>query len=480
MDIQQQRHRSPSIGHQADQRIRHSPSPQHFLDHTSHTDAGSPNSAFTSQIYDQSLSSINASGGQYELSAPYLDPNTPNHSSHAPFQSHVLPSNDFNEHGFGQAYQPAGLGSTFEHGSAPIGIQQTDQQFHGDMLNVEAGFGEIPQHQPGFDKQQPLHLDNSFLLDPQLQVNSQAQQEQSINPADIMGDMSSPHDMHTSPPSLMPPHPQGSEPPSPFSTSGHQWSPNHSRSASLDPSAAYTNGQQTDWTGVLQGAQFHTHRRAPSEHSDVSSIMPPSPFTTNRDNFDSFDQRSPMVQAQPDQQYPDVLGIESVSLSDAQNFGTSPRHSPFVSPMMSPQRDLGPGPDQNFMPMLDSQNNFNGSPNGDQFHPQTEQFPTFPPEHRLPSNDYGQADQLAPPEINVEFAPTNQPRVFEPQGFQGDFDALMPERGKSIFGGLTARLYDLTDARSRSTRGRTRKGKVRDIHLTARDPSFFDELPEIK
>lgn len=125
------------------------------------------------------------------------------------------------------------------------------------------------------------------------------------------------------------------------------------------------------------------------------------------------------------------LNIEGFSLSDAQDQQHSPRHSPFGSPHMSPQPGLGMAQDANFMPLPN--NNFNGGPGSEIYTSQPEQFPSFQRELRLGSNDMGQAAQMAPPEINVEFAPTTRQPNFEQPRMENEFDALSPpERGKAI------------------------------------------------
>ena len=121
------------------------------------------------------------------------------------------------------------------------------------------------------------------------------------------------------------------------------------------------------------------------------------------------------------------LGIETFSLSEPQDQRNSPRHSPFVSPRMSPQPGPGMVQDNNFMPLPNS--NFNGAPGSEMYTTQPEQFPPLRMEETLGSNDMGQAAQMAPPEINVEFAPTTRPS-FEPPRFESEYDTLSPpERG---------------------------------------------------
>jgi hypothetical protein len=415
MEGQQHRGRSWSAGQQSNQGIRHPPSPHNFHSQTSPT--GIPT---TSTFHSQSFNSNpSPPTGQYNLPAvPYL-----NGSAQQPqFQQHVLPSNDFTHQQYGQSYHHSGLESDFPQEPSHLNTHQGNQQFQSDALGINPHFETFSSEQDFIGKQGES-FGNEFMLDPSLDTNIQPQGH--INPADIMSNMSSPQNMIPTPPNqLMPPEAHSSGPNSPISNQGSQWSPHHSRHTSLDPSAAFTNGQQpSEWAGV----QFHTHRRAPSEHSDVSSSVAPSPFLQQQDSFDQFDHNpSPMLSAQQDPQLFENggLGIESFSLSEPHNQRHSPRHSPFVSPRMSPQPGLGMAQDAKFMPLPN--NSFNGGPGSEIYTNATEQFPQFPPEERLGSNDMGQAAQMAPPEINVEFAPTTRQLNFDPPGYENEFDALSP------------------------------------------------------
>ena len=261
--------------------------------------------------------------------------------------------------------------------------------------------------------------------------------------------MSSPQNMNTTPPNLMPPDAASSPGHgSPSSALPQSLSPHHSRHASLDPSSAiFSNGQQpTDWTGMLSGAQFQTHRRAPSEHSDVSSSVAPSPYLNQQDSFEAFDPNpSPMLAAQPDQHmYHDALGIEAFSLSDnhqqahqqqqqqqqqqrhmQQQEGISPRHSPYPSPRMSPSPGFTMPPESQYLLSNDMQNGLNGQSGPEMYNNQ--------PQYGMKNGsiDMGQAAQMAPPEINVELAPPSRDNGFEQPRGENDLDALIPpERGR--------------------------------------------------
>ena len=424
METQQHRGRSSSASRQPNPSIRHSPSPHSR--HNQSLPSGLPTTStnFTSQPFDSNISSTAGTGLQYGLSSTYM-----NGSALQPqFQQHVLPSNDFGDQRFGQSYQQNGLDPGFGQESSHINGPQEGQQYQSDPL----GLGNLPdfRQQQGFDVKQEQSYETNFMLDPQLDPP----QQNHINPADIMSNMSSPQNMNQTPPTLMPPDAHSSGPASPSTNPGQQWSPHHSRHASLDPSAAFTNGHHSaEWSGMLTGSQFQTHRRAPSEHSDVSSSVAPSPYLAQQDSFETFEQnRSPMLNAQQDDAlYPGGLGIESFTLSEPQQQRHSPAHSPFVSPRMSPQPGLGLAQDNNFVPLTQANNSFNGGPGSELFTTnQAENFPPFQPEERLGPSDMGQAAQMVPPEINVEYAPATRQQPFEPSPYEQSVDALSPpERG---------------------------------------------------
>ena len=443
------RGRSPSVGHQPDHRIRSSPSPHDFNGHASPVNFSSavPNQAFHSQTYDNNnLSPTTAAGLGYNLSGSYIEAGAQQPQFQQP--QHVLQSTNYNTQGFEASFHHNGVTSDDQQTQSMLTEQQPDQQFQSEMLNLDDHFGSFPQ-QHHLSGKRDQFSDAAFMLDPQLQEN----QNRSINPAEIMGDMSSPQTMAPTPPNLMPPHAQNSEPTSPFTNPGQGWSPNHSRQTSLDPSAAYGNGQQQDWSGILQGPQFQGHRRAPSEHSDVSSSVAPSPYMVQPDTFESFEQNpSPMLNAQQDNQlYQEGLGIENFNLTDNQQARHSPRHSPFVSPRMSPQPGMGMAQDSSFMTLPEPQHTFNGSLGPEGYANPTEQFPTLPPEQRLPSNDYGQADQYDVPQISVEPAPTTRLPNLENARYQTDMDALLPpERGKQFVLPTVILAYTKTGRKGRT------------------------------
>lgn len=437
MEGQQHRGRSSSAGRRPNHDIRHSPSPHQFNDysHNLAIDSSVSHPTFNSLSFSPNDNSPVGPDVHYSLPASFLE----NSFQAPPYQQqHVLPSNDFSDLNQKPLYQPD-VSSAIHRGSSPshLDLQQTNQPFHPDLLTSNSGdqFGNFEQ-QHSFNTKQGQNLDNTFLLDPQLDMRAQ---HTSVNPAEIMSNMSSPRNMMPTPPNLMPPD-QGS--------SSNHASPDHSRhaSASLDPSAALNQGQSHgDWAG-FNGEQFQTHRRAPSDYSDVSSSVAPSPLLPQHDSFEAFDQPSPMLNPQQENQmYHDALGIGQFSISDPkqqqhhQEQRFSPGPSPYVSPRMSPHPGYGFPQDQ-FQLSPDMQNNFNGRSAPDVYpSPNEAAFPPF--QHRMSSADMGQAAQMTPPEISVDLAPPSVPSNFEPLRPEGDLDALSPPaRGEPLCSQCTEQL----------------------------------------
>lgn len=290
-------------------------------------------------------------------------------------------------------------------------------------------------------------FDHQFFLNDPPQQNP----SQSINPQELMSDMSSPLAHTPTPPHLL--HPDGIQPSSAqqspsFNQHQFQRSPGHSRHASLAPeSAAFPQGQ-ADWTGVLP-PQFTNHRRTPSDYSDVSSASP-SPNLVVHDSFEHADPRhSPMIHPQDAGIYQDPIGpgMVNFSLSDAHsqhapsprrgmspNRGMSPHRSPAVSPRLGPQQVPITSQQSPFMVSMGIQNNgFVPSSGPELYNAQGHSF------GHSSSLDMGQAPQMVPPEIKFELAPPSRQNSFEPPKPSIDQDALtLPERGKTLFPGHSA------------------------------------------
>ncbi|KAI6244775.1 C2H2 finger domain transcription factor crzA [Erysiphe necator] len=173
---------------------------------------------------------------------------------------------------------------------------------------------------------------------------------------------------------------------------------NNNRNTSLSSVNTGHFGRPFDFDLML--GQFHGHRRTPSEYSDVSATsLQHSPNLAQQNFLDQ--QNSPIQVAQDPASYQDVLAIGKFSLSDPQiscaQSTRSPSHSPAISPRLNPEQLLK-GPQ-----LADG--------GVDRFCHDYDFFPqeVFPPLQ----NEMGQALQMKPPEINVEFVSMSKQNSFE-------------------------------------------------------------------
>ena len=435
MDGQQQRGRSPSAPGR--NFILGSSAAHHFQGNNE----SSGQALDPALLNDPSLLDNKSSGpglATYDISTPYLES-----SSQGPPYSQRPNTNLAPNQILGSSYVPDDPNQNLSSSSQFPG-QHQQQGNYSELSTSDAGNQFSPFQNDSGAQDQSF---DAFLLDPSLQGNNEQAPNQSINPADLMTDMASAH--HATPP----PHLSRQQ-----SSPIHQVSPgmletryrssSQSRPNSLDPSsAAFTPNNHTDWTGMLQSSNFQNHRRTPSEHSDVSSSVAPSPFLANDGNIDGGEhQASPMLNAQQDGSlFPEGLGIEHFTLSEAnQQSRISPAHSPLISPRQSPQRGLSPGGGGPFMFPPEGQQGPFGPASGQGIYTgqAQDQFPTLVSQD---IDDMGQAGQMAPPEINIEFASSSQ--AFEPSKPLDDGNALSPpDRGKLTFGSCTC----ISDKRHRT------------------------------
>ena len=411
----------------------------HYPEHTPglDLDPSIDPSTFASGVFNASAVPSTSGGEQYNFSNPYM-----NVGSQAPqFHHQGIPTNDYPAQELEQHYKQGNSISNVQQRPSHLNLQDSNHQFTNNFVTTDtsANFGNHYSSQELNGKVDSTY-DNVFLLDPTLQTGVQPRNQslsQSINPADLIGNMNSPQGHLSAQSSLVQMDSRSTTGQSPAIQQTQFYTPGHSRHTSLDPaSAGFGHGQQsTDWTGMLGGASFQQHRRAPSEHSDVSSSVAPSPFLAQQDSFETYDQNpSPMLNPQQDTNiYQEALGIERFSLSDQQQQqrqGVSPRRSPFVSPHMSPHPGLGIAPENQFMlPSNDMNNPYGGAPGPQAYKSPAEQ--TFADYQLKPDgSDMGQAAQMAPPEINVELAPPSRQQQYELSRNESDADALSPpERG---------------------------------------------------
>lgn len=365
--------------------------------------------------------------------------------------SHINPSHSPSPHPFADNRNPVGLGLEIDTNTASFNSNNELPSYDSNEFG-ESHFGHFKDEpQSAFSQQQQQTSftqellgansfgDSDFSLftasnDPSDQFDSKffmnevATRPGNINPAEL--NMSSPPHHSPTPPGLLQPDarsPPAHQSPS-FNQGPFQSSPGHSRHASLGPeSAAFPQGSHIDWN--MMAPQFQNHRRTPSEYSDVSaSSAAPSPNLGQQDAFEPMEHHhSPMQHAQ-DPMYQEVLGIGNFSLSD--NHGASPRaglspaHSPSISPRLGPQQL--PNINQPSY-MLGMNNDYGQQPN--MYTAQMQDLPQI--QQNGGTMDMGDNQQMVPPQINVEFAPTASRNGFEPpKPSNFDTDALTPpDRG---------------------------------------------------
>jgi hypothetical protein len=417
--MDQQRGRSPSTSNQQSQyKSEHSPSPHQFQDNQNAVGLGlgleTANQRNNQQQY--------LNGGSFNSGNNFMNQQGQNFSNFTPNQ-------DFNQQ-FKQEDQQSGFN--------PQQQPSFTQELMGANNNFEGDFSlfSTPNHQ-------------GDQLDPRFFMNELSPQSgnSSVNPTEL-NNMSSPPNNATTPPSLLQPEsrPPSSAHQSPsFNQGQFQPSPAHSRHASLGPESAAFPQSQNHMEWNMMASQFQGHRRTPSEYSDVSvSSAAPSPNLGHHDSFEPLEHHhSPNLNAGNDPMYDQVLGIGSFSLSDPQvqhaspGRGLSPAHSPSISPRLGPQQL--PNVHQNQF-MLGINNGFGGSQN--MYGSQDSEYPQITHNGSI---DMGQAQQMIPPEINVEFAPTSRTNSFDPpKPSSFDTDALTPpDRGMkaaSLSSGKVANL----------------------------------------
>ncbi|KAI0401038.1 hypothetical protein F4802DRAFT_445826 [Xylaria palmicola] len=282
----------------------------------------------------------------------------------------------------------------------------SDALLTGDFPPVGADFSLFPP------TTQPEHFSAAQLF------GGSSQNNPTLLDSNDLANMTSPQTHHSPTPPHMLQQEPGSTHHSP-SFNQQQFSPppgQHSRQVSLGPEAALLPGQ-IDWNR----AQFQGHRRTASDFSDVSSNAA-SPNLTAHDGFDPEHGHSPMQRPQ-DNFYDGVMRLNNFSISDPNHNSRSPSHSPHISPRILPQM---PENSQLSQPMMLNAGYQGGPPVGYSLQP--EAFPTLqqemPLEQQIPQG-------MAPPSINIDFAPNAKQNTFEPLKPPMDESSLTPpDRGR--------------------------------------------------
>lgn len=342
----------------------------------------------------------------------------PDYLSTAPVSQTLTPSDPNVPHGLPLS-QSFGANFTNELEQPSAMLQQEN---YSNLLNSnQTDFDFSVYQNPSPNSSTGPEYDTSQLLDPQIH------QRQAVNPADLSR-MSSPHtspSSQLSPQDQMQPPQHPSSPMSPPSSAGAYYTPQHSRHASLDPSAAsYLASQpRPDWQAIMGSMSFQGHRRAPSEVSDVSSAAH-SPYMSQHESFDGVENNpSPLLAPQDPSLYDSSLGIESFTISDQQQQqGLSPGQSPYISPQLMPQQgtDLAPNGPYMSAPAVNPQY---PTPPTDMYGNEADMVGMTP---GGTAGDLGQASSMAPPSINVEFAPPSKDTSFGGSKPTAGLDSLSP------------------------------------------------------
>ncbi|KNG52369.1 c2h2 type zinc finger domain-containing protein [Stemphylium lycopersici] len=407
MDIQQ-RGRSPSASQRIHKGHSPSPSPHAPFQHQHNTGLGfeaiqNPSSyAVTSAGLNNTQFLTTTQGQQFPEQTTFSDPSFLHASQH--ISQHNIPQ-------FGP------------QGSNNISPDRLDIATTG---NPDFS-GFFQTNDLGQNQSLPSYLGQT--LDPHI-LDTQSPQNQSVNPSDLMHQMAATQHNAPTPPHLLPSmnnHQTPSPHASPNMNQNQFRSPGHSRHTSLDPSAAY--GQPSEWAGMGSFGGPRSRGGSDAGYSDVPSSVHNSPYLQQQDSFDN-DQPSPLLNAQNDPQlFQDpVPGFDRFNLNSG-NAHISASNSPHISPRLLPQNQqvLPPfqpesfGLSQNMNPYAhQGMNGYTGQ--------NSEPFPSL--NQAMP--EFGQADAMSPPEINIDFAPPSRQASFEPPKPEHQIDALSPpDRSRS-------------------------------------------------
>jgi hypothetical protein len=315
-----------------------------------------------------------------------------------------------------------GLGLTQSNQQAFVPQQQPQADFnYNDGSYMSAGQQQQPYLASNFNEGADFSLFPPPTTQGEQQYDQPLFEQTTLNPSEINA-MSSPQINHSpTPPHLLKPEPQGSPA---FNQTTFSSSPGrHSRHASLGPEAALLPNQMNEWSQP----QFQTHRRSPSEYSDVSSVAP-SPALVSHDTFDPVGGHSPMQRPSDPSVYQDLAGMGNFSLSDAQTSPGHPRRSPSHSPAISPRilpsqlPEINQPPPFGLAPPQHAGYPSPGYPNM----PGGEAFPTLNP-------STPEMASMAPPQISIDYAPNSGRPGFESGKSGMDADSLTPpdNRGTS-------------------------------------------------
>jgi len=185
-------------------------------------------------------------------------------------------------------------------------------------------------------------------------------------------------------------------------------------------------------------------------------------------NLDSFDDGnpSPLLHAQQDPTVMNEIGqFGQFTLND--NSHISPGHSPHISPRLVPQQQALPQFVPDSFGLAPNINNQYGDQDIPMYQGQHEPFPAL----NQGGQEFGQADTMSPPEINIDFAPPSRQASFEPPKPEHQADALSPPERSRSRNRMRAKSDPFTSVSRASTPGSDNRSLSPSAAKMSRSPS---------
>jgi len=393
-----------------------------------------PTQATSGAFNDPTFTQDFSQQAHYSLDPTYTDFQGQEQQQQSYPQPPVLSSQDIDltNHFFLQATHGYGVGA---QGSNHV-LPDTPSQNTSSVATTadSSAFPPFDFNQTSFE--QDTALDPSVLLDNPLDLSSNPQNA-SADYGGTLDPMATTMQSHApTPPHLLPEMARRhSNSPSPHTSPNFQqgsfqtFTRPRNVSDTLDPSSAMFPVGTNEWSAM--GA-YRGHRRTPSDnYSDISSHSNhASPYLGHLDSYDTNSHSSPLLNPAQDPSFNGDLGLQDFSLSEnqvpQQHSFHSPGHSPQVSPRLVPQQALPPFTAADHYGLHTASNGqYMQHQNGLELFPGVAQEPFPALNYASPGNDLGAADQMSPPEINIQYAPPSRNPMENVKLSNGD-DTLSP------------------------------------------------------
>ncbi|KAK3673840.1 DNA-binding transcription factor [Recurvomyces mirabilis] len=366
--------------------------------------------------------------GQSQISPSQRLSDTTNHQAF--LQTSNLASQDYSQNGQGSNHV------------SPSALNQNNLPFSQDT----SAFPSFDFNQPDYDLSRSS-FDGGASLDPQLLsgLDAGSLDPLSVNPlssnlAVSQDQMAATMQSHTpTPPHNLYPDMtrRQSGSPSPHATPGfaqngfqQQMGRPRNVSESLDPASAMFPQGQNEWPSRAYGGHRRQHSDNISELSSHSAQA--SPYLATLDSFDQNPTTPPTMHPAQDAVFNGDLGLQGFSISEGQMQQPyiSPNHSGYPSPQPQIQQ-LPPFTADNHYGLAATMNGqFTQQANGLDLFPNVAQDPFPALNHTSPGE--GAADQMSPPEINIDYAPpTRNPMENMRAGTHADDTLSPPLRSQS-------------------------------------------------